>query len=199
MRLKVLFTAATLIASSAWAQQQPSAVPEASPSEKGAIPNKAIASDGRPEPPDPSLLLSRLSKDEPIAQDRRVDGSTPPVDPSPESIARVRAALEKPPPILTPPDTKADFSLHIEQRVPLQEIFESPPWATSGVAPGWGGGGSSTPLVSVDVLPLLQAAIRAQAERAAREEVKRAIADYCAAQPSAGAGIQICATGSGVR
>jgi hypothetical protein len=33
---------------------------------------------------------------------------------------------------------------------------------------------------------------RAHAESAAREEVKRTIAEYCAAQPNAGAGIQIC-------
>ena len=72
------------------------------------------------------------------------------------SIARVRAALEKPPPILTPPDRTADFSVHIEERVPLQEIFDTPPWATSGV-PGWGpeGWGPGIPLVSFDVLPLL--------------------------------------------
>ena len=202
MRLKVLLTVATLIASPAWAQQQPPAPAAASPSETGTIENKTIASDGRLEPPDSSLLLSRLSKEEPIARDKRIDGWTPSADPSPESIARVRAALEKPPPILTPPESKADFSLRIEQRVPLQDVFESPPWATPGVAPGWGpgaGSSSSTPLVSVDVLPLLQAAMRAQAEHAAREEVQRAIADYCASQPNAGAGIQICAAASGSR
>jgi hypothetical protein len=33
---------------------------------------------------------------------------------------------------------------------------------------------------------------RASAERSAREEVTRAIAEYCAAQPNRGAGIQIC-------
>ena len=33
---------------------------------------------------------------------------------------------------------------------------------------------------------------RAAAERAAREEVRQAVADYCAAQPNQGARIQIC-------
>jgi hypothetical protein len=33
---------------------------------------------------------------------------------------------------------------------------------------------------------------RARAEAAAREEVRRAVSDYCAAQPNAGAGIAIC-------
>ena len=35
---------------------------------------------------------------------------------------------------------------------------------------------------------------RAHAEAAAREEVHRAIAEYCAAQPSHGAGIEICSS-----
>jgi hypothetical protein len=38
----------------------------------------------------------------------------------------------------------------------------------------------------------LTAAERNHAETAAREEVQRAIAEYCAAQPNAGAGIRIC-------
>jgi hypothetical protein len=35
-------------------------------------------------------------------------------------------------------------------------------------------------------------AVRAHAEAAAREEVRQAIHDYCAAQPNGGAGIPIC-------
>ena len=38
----------------------------------------------------------------------------------------------------------------------------------------------------------VSAAERASAERSAREEVSRAIAEYCAAQPNHGAGIQLC-------
>jgi hypothetical protein len=174
MRLKVLLTAATLIASPVRAQQQ------------------------APARSDSPLVSSPPSKDERLGQGRLAEESTPSVDTSPESIARVRAELEKPPPILTPV-RKADFSVFIEKRVPLQDIFETPPWATSGVAPGWGPAGSSTPLVSFDVLPLLLAAKRAYAEHTAREEVKRAIADYCAAQTNAGASIQICAPASGSR
>jgi hypothetical protein len=41
-------------------------------------------------------------------------------------------------------------------------------------------------------LSALTAAERNHAEAAAREEVHRAIAEYCAAQPNGGAGIQIC-------
>jgi hypothetical protein len=39
----------------------------------------------------------------------------------------------------------------------------------------------------------ITAAERARAEAAAKEEVSHAIAEYCAAQPNRGAGIQICA------
>ncbi|MBI3493522.1 MAG: hypothetical protein HY047_17335 [Acidobacteria bacterium] len=39
-------------------------------------------------------------------------------------------------------------------------------------------------------------AVHASAAAAAREEVRHAIADYCAAQPNGGAGIQICETSS---
>lgn len=105
---------------------------------------------------------------------------------APVSIARVRAALEKPPPILVPPTRKADFTVRIEKRLPLQDMFDTPPWATPAVGPAGGGG--------IDVVALLRAARRAYAEHAARLEVKRVIADYCAAQPDGGAKIQICST-----
>lgn len=41
-------------------------------------------------------------------------------------------------------------------------------------------------------LSAISSAERARAESAAREEVRQAIHGYCAAQPNAGAGIQIC-------
>jgi hypothetical protein len=43
------------------------------------------------------------------------------------------------------------------------------------------------------------AAERASAEQSAREEVARAIAEYCAAQPNRGAGIQICISSPVIR
>lgn len=45
----------------------------------------------------------------------------------------------------------------------------------------------------------ISSAEHASAERAARDEVNRAIADYCAAQPNRGAGIQICSSGYAIR
>jgi len=43
-------------------------------------------------------------------------------------------------------------------------------------------------------LSAVSAAERARAEAAARKDVRQAVADYCAAQPNAGAGILICDT-----
>jgi hypothetical protein len=45
----------------------------------------------------------------------------------------------------------------------------------------------------------LKGAARAHAESTAREEVRQAIRDYCAAQPNGGAGIQICTSSDSVR
>lgn len=45
----------------------------------------------------------------------------------------------------------------------------------------------------------ITSAERAHAENAAREEVKHAISEYCAAQPNGGAGIQICSTSTAIR
>ena len=42
-------------------------------------------------------------------------------------------------------------------------------------------------------------AVHESAERAARRQVNEAIADYCAAQPNAGAGIRICANAPPIR
>src|SRR5262245_9052283 len=131
---------------------------------------------------------------------------------SDESLARVRAALEQAPRtlILDLPERKPHFAVTITERerfekllppildfklgpgLPQQELFTSP----------WG----SQPLVSVDLMSLAMAAAvginelrKAHVRRAALEEVRQAIADYCAAQPDHGAGIQICSSSPAIR
>ena len=128
----------------------------------------------------------------------------PPFD-SASSIDRVRAALARPSSLrLTPPE-RPTFTLRIVERRPLQEIFDTVPWATPPVAwfppPMITRTMFGTPVASINFLPLLQSAVggiaaarRRGAERAAAIEVGQAIAAYCAAQPDAGAGIQICST-----
>ena len=100
------------------------------------------------------------------------------------SVEHVRAALEKPPSLLELAHRKADFTVHVEQRRPLQEIFDTPPWATDPV--GW-----QPPGLGFDILGLFRYvakeaadAKRGHDERLAREEVRDSIADYCSAQPN---------------
>jgi hypothetical protein len=130
--------------------------------------------------------------------------SAQPREPADEQVERIRAALNRPPSKLALPEVKADFKVHIEVRRPLQEIFDTPPWQLppTGWTPpavahtAFGG----IPMVSVDLTAIVGAvarrindARRAHAVREASEEVREAIAEYCAAQPNA-ASIQMCSS-----
>jgi hypothetical protein len=128
-------------------------------------------------------------------------------EPAPDrSLDRMRAVLEKPPLRLDVPEVEANFKIHIEAIHPMHDIFEKPPWQlppivwripNMGPATAFG----SMPLLSLDLLSIARsvgAANRARDERAAREEVQRAIAGYCAAQPHANT-IQICSTSPAIR
>ena len=119
--------------------------------------------------------------------------TAPNPEPRDEQVERIRAALEKPPSKLTVPEVKADFKVHIEVRRPLQEIFDTPPWQLPPL--GW-----RPPAVGFDLLSLfgkvaggVADAKRAHDQRAARDEVQRAIAAYCLAQPNV-AEIQMCSS-----
>jgi len=113
-------------------------------------------------------------------------------EPAPDrSLDRMRSVLEKPPLRLTLPDSEANFKIHIEAIHPMHDIFVAPPWATEPV--GW-----QPPGLGFDMLSLFRYVAKevSQAKRehdlrVAREDVQRAIADYCAAQPNANT-IQIC-------
>jgi hypothetical protein len=103
---------------------------------------------------------------------------------SPDAVDRVRAKLEKPPSKLTLQQKTPDFSVHIETRRPMQDIFDVPAWATDPV--GW-----QPPALGFDLLSAFRAVAKSVAEakhghdeRLAHEEVQRAIADFCAAQPA---------------
>jgi hypothetical protein len=103
---------------------------------------------------------------------------------SSDSVDRVRAKLEQPPSKLTLQQRTPDFSVHIEKRRPMQDIFDVPPWATDPV--GW-----QPPALGFDLLSAFRSVAKSVAEakrghdeRLAREEVQRAIVDFCAAQPA---------------
>jgi hypothetical protein len=134
----------------------------------------------------------------------------------PVSIDRIREALERPPSdrliqrVVTP-----DFAVKITERERFEKLV--PPWDfRSGPVPPGGlyayeqlqrsGIAFAQPLVSVDLLAIgrgvasaISGARSAHAGAAARDEVQRAIAEYCAAQPNAGAGIQLCTTSPAIR
>jgi hypothetical protein len=125
-----------------------------------------------------------------------------------DALDRVRAALAKPPSKLTLMERTPDFTVHIEKRRPMQDIFDVPPWATDPV--GWQPPGLGFDLLSVVryVAKNVADAKHGRDERLAREEVQRAIADYCAvAQAPEGAGAadwraktaQICSTSPAMR
>ena len=101
-----------------------------------------------------------------------------------ESLARVRAALARPPSKLTLKDRLPDFTVHIETRPPMADIFDAPAWATDPV--GW-----QPPSIGFDLLSLFRSVAKSAAEakhrrdlRLARDEVQRSVADYCAALPA---------------
>ena len=110
----------------------------------------------------------------------------------------MQAVLQKPPLRLTLPEPEPNFKIHIEAIHPMHEIFDKPPWQLDPI--GW-----QPPAIGFNLLTLVQYAINAAADakrardvRLAREEVQRAIADYCAAQPNANT-IQICSTSAAIR
>jgi hypothetical protein len=115
-----------------------------------------------------------------------------------ESTDRVRAALDRPPSKLTLQERTPDFSVHIEKRRPMQDIFDTPPWQLP--PHGW-----QPPAVGFNLLSIVSYvaqsvsdAKRGHDERVAREDVQRSIADYCAAQDNRAA-IQICSTSPAIR
>ena len=101
-----------------------------------------------------------------------------------ESLDRLRAALAKPPSKLTLKERTPDFTVHIEKRRPMQDIFDVPPWATDPV--GW-----QPPGIGFDLLSVVRYVAKSAADakrghdmRLARDDVQRAIGDYCAALPA---------------
>jgi hypothetical protein len=116
----------------------------------------------------------------------------------PISLARVRAGLERPPVLrLTVPDPPPDFRIEIQQRPFIQDLierldFSSGPMPRGGIyayeqQQRMGTPEIAQPLVMVDALGIassvrkaVSSARRSHAEAAAREEVQRALAEFCA-------------------
>jgi hypothetical protein len=109
---------------------------------------------------------------------------TSPVD----GVDRVRARLQKPPSKLTLQQRTPDFTVHIEKRRPMQDIFAVPAWATDPI--GW-----QPPRIGFDLLSVFRSLKRGHDARRARAEVNAAVAQYCNGLPNLGAGVQLCDAG----
>jgi hypothetical protein len=109
------------------------------------------------------------------------------------SLERMRAVLQRTPLRLTPVEAEANFKIHIEAIHPMHDIFEKPAWQLDPV--GW-----QPPAIGFNLMSLVQSGIgamvsakRARDQRLARDEVRRAIVEYCATQPDANT-IGLCST-----
>ena len=121
----------------------------------------------------------------------------------PVSVDRIRAALDRPD-ILTLHPVTPDFVVSVSERERFEKLVPPPDYRSGPVPPGGlyayeqlqrAGLGSAQPLFLVDLIAIGRgiASLRAaHAASAAREDVRRAIAEYCAAQPDGGAGVAIC-------
>lgn len=118
------------------------------------------------------------------------------------SLDRVRAALLKPPSKLYVEYRQPDFSIRIQERRPLDDLFEIPLWDTppvmrttpSTLAHIEGTPGPTPALIQTTVDPggLARSATNKAKAHATRSQMDRAIAKYCAAQPDAGSSIPLC-------
>ena len=153
----------------------------------------------------------------PVLAQQATPAADPPPLQLPVSLEHIRAALERSPTQrLKVVERKPDFRVEIQERRRIEELlasldFNGGPVPAAGlyayeqmqrIGSPWG----SVPIVSVDLLRIFKgiggqiaSAKQSSAQKAAREEVRGAIADYCAAQPNRGAGIQLCASSPATR
>ena len=118
------------------------------------------------------------------------------------NVEKIRAALLRPPSNVTFEYRQPDFSIHIQERRPLDDVFDAPLWETGPVARSTpaplahieGTPGNTPALVqaSVDPTGFARSARKTAQARATRTQTQRAISQYCAAQPDAGLSIPLC-------
>ena len=104
--------------------------------------------------------------------------------PDDQSLARIRAALQKPAPKLVVPLPKADFRVNVDAIRPFADIFETPPWVTPPGdfdAPKTSRAAHDGTILSGGVDPgvIAHSISRAIRQRRAHAEVIAAIIDYC--------------------
>jgi hypothetical protein len=128
------------------------------------------------------------------------------------SIDRIRAALEIPQSeLLMRREITPDFVVNIRERERFEKLMKPLDFRSGPVPPGGlyayeqlqrSGIGMAQPLFLFDLMTVahgINKAMYAARSAAARRTVERAIAEYCAAQPNGGAGIQLCMNSPAVR
>jgi hypothetical protein len=114
----------------------------------------------------------------------------------PVSNERIRAALRRPPPLLLSQKIQADFKIEILERQHFRDLLDLLDFSSGPLAPGGFyayqqqqvTGRQTQPLFTVGLGGLAQSvtsavskARRERAERLAREEVRRALVEFCSA------------------
>lgn len=115
--------------------------------------------------------------------------------PDEPSLARIKAALQKPAPRLVITAPKADFRVNIDAIRPFADMFELPVWVTPPpdlAAPRIAGNGRVAQLGSVDPGVIAHSISNAVRSRRAHAEVISAIIDYCAAHRDEPGAAGIC-------
>ena len=105
----------------------------------------------------------------------------------PVSLSRIREALKKPDPRLSKPRAKPDFSVDINEEQRFKDLVDLLDFSAIPSLPAVRFGGSQTqPLfnvslsgIGVSVAKSVAKARRERAERLAREEVQRALIQFC--------------------
>lgn len=115
--------------------------------------------------------------------------------PDEASLARIKAALQKPAPKLVIPPPKADFRVNIDAIRPFADLFELPPWVTpppEHQAPAISGNGRMAQFGNVDPGAIGHAISNAIRTRRAHAEVVEALVQYCAAHRDEPGAAGIC-------
>jgi hypothetical protein len=132
------------------------------------------------------------------------------------SVDRIRAALGRPTPLRMPDQgPKPDFVVHIIEKSWFERTMPPIDFRSGPVPPGGLyayeqqqrlSPNTPVPLFSVPLLPIFRSlahslsnARDAQSSSAARREVTRAVAEYCAAQPNGGTAIALCMNPTAIR
>jgi hypothetical protein len=115
-----------------------------------------------------------------------------------DSLERIRQALLRPPPRLSLELRRADFFVYVEQRRPLSDIFDRPPWVSPPPEFPPPPGSNRDPHdaviagVSFDPYAVAHSVSRAIRTHQARGEVQRVIAEYCRAHGNEPGADAIC-------